>query len=130
MLTIRTEYTPERSFLETDRASVPLGSEAGAFYPYELLLGALSACFYATLHEILVKKKLDVPKIEIVVSGEKREEVPTTLKWVNLAITVTGSVDEKQMLRSADLAAKYCSIHETISKVAVMSHEVKFQPLG
>jgi len=43
-------------------------------------------------------------------------------------ITVTGDVDEKQFLRSVDLAAKYCSVHETISKVARMSHEVKFNP--
>jgi len=126
VLRIRTNYTPERSTLETDRAVAEIGSGTGQFYPYDLLLGALSACFYSTLHDILEKRKEAIPSIEIVVTGEKRTEVPTTLEWVHLEITVTGDVNEKQFLRSVDLAAKYCSVHETISKVAKMSHTVKF----
>ena len=128
MLKIRTSYTPERSTLETDRAVAVLGSKPNEFYPYELLLGALSACFYSTLNDILEKQKVDIPVMDIVVTGEKRTEVPTTLEWVNMDITVTGTVNEKQFLRAVDLAAKYCSIHETISKVAAMSHEVVFVP--
>ena len=128
MLKIRTNYTPERSTLETDRAVAEIGSKTGAFAPYDLLLGALSACFYSTLHDILEKRKEEIPNIEIIVTGEKRTEVPTTLEWVKLDITVSGNVNEKQFLRSVDLAAKYCSVHETISKVEKMSHEVKFIP--
>jgi len=128
MLKIRTSYTPERSTLETDRAVVVLGSKPNEFYPYELLLGALSACFYSTLNDILEKQKVETPVMDIVVTGEKRTEVPTTLEWVNMDITVNGTVNEKQFLRAVDLAAKYCSIHETISKVAAMSHEVVFVP--
>jgi putative redox protein len=126
MLKIKTNYSHEKSTLETDRAVVGIGSEPGEFYPYDLLLGALSACFHSTLHDILEKRKVEIPRIEIIVTGEKRTEVPTTLEWVNMDITVTGDVNEKQFLRSVDLAAKYCSIHETISKVAKVSHEVKF----
>jgi len=95
-----------------------------------LLLGALSSCFYYTLIEILEKRKVEIPIVEVIVTGEKRTEVPTTLEWVNMEITVTGKVDEKQFLRSVDLAGKYCSIHETISKVAKMSHEVRFNPVS
>ena len=43
-----------------------------------------------------------------------------------MEITVYGKVDETQFLRFVDLAAKYCSIHETISKVATMTHKVHF----
>lgn len=129
MLKVRTKYTHERSTLETDRVVVELGSKAGALAPYDLLLGALSACFYSTLCDILEKRKVEIPAIEMVVTGQKRTEVPTTLEWVNLEIAVTGDVNQKQFLRSVDLAAKYCSIHETISKVAAMSHEVRFLPL-
>jgi len=126
---IKTNYTPEKYTLENERAIVGIGSKPGEFYPYDLLLGALSSCFYYTLYEILEKRKVEIPIVEIVVTGEKRTETPTTLEWVNLDITVTGNVDEKQFLRSVDLAGKYCSIHTTISKVAKMSHEVKFNPL-
>ncbi|NLW72195.1 MAG: hypothetical protein GXY37_04840 [Chloroflexi bacterium] len=71
-------------------------------------------------------KKISVDKIEIVVTGEKRIETPPTLKWVHLAIAVTSDVNENQVIKSVELASKYCSIHETISKVTVMSHEVRF----
>ena len=128
MLTVKTVYTPILSTLDNGRGTVKIGSKPDEFYPYDLLLGSLSACFHSTLYDILVKKKMLIPTVEIVVTGEKRKEVPTTLTWVNLDITVIGEVDEKQILRSIDLAAKYCSIHETISKVATMTHEVHFKP--
>jgi len=126
---IKTKYTPEKYTLENERAIVGIGSKPGEFYPYDLLLGALSACFYYTLYEILEKRKMDIPTIEIIVTGDKRTELPTTLEWVNLEVIVTGEVNEKQFLRYVDLAGKYCSIHETISKVAKMTHEVKFNPV-
>jgi len=126
MLKVKTIYAPDESTLDNGRGSVKVGSKPGEFYPYDFLLGALSACFHSTLYDILVKKKMSIPTIEIVVTGEKRKEVPTTLTWVNLDITVTGEVDENQFLRSIELAAKYCSIHETISKVATMTHAVHF----
>ncbi|HOZ37740.1 MAG TPA: OsmC family protein [Anaerolineaceae bacterium] len=130
MLTIKTNYSPDKYTLENERAIVGIGSKPGEFYPYDLLLGALSSCFYYTLIEILEKRKVEIPIVEVIVTGEKRTEVPTTLEWVNMEITVTGKVDEKQFQRSVDLAAKYCSIHETISKVAKMSHEVRFNPVS
>ena len=129
MLTIKTNYSPDKYTLENERAIVGIGSNPGEFFPYDLLLGALSSCFYYTLIEILEKRKIEIPTVEVIVTGEKRTEVPTTLEWVNMDITVTGNVDENKFLRSVDLAAKYCSIHETISKVAKMSHEVRFIPV-
>lgn len=126
MLEVKTVYTPELYTLDNGRGIVKIGSKPNEFYPYDLLLGALSACFHSTLYDILVKRKLSIPKMEIIVTGEKRKEVPATLAWVNLDITVTGEEDEKQFLRSIELAAKYCSIHETISKVAKMTHSVHF----
>ncbi len=128
MLTIKTNYTPEKNTLENERAVVGIGPNPGEFFPYDLLLGALSSCFYYTLIEILEKRKEQIPSIEIIVTGEKRTETPTTLEWVNLELIVTGEVNQKPFLRSVDLAGKYCSIHETISKVAKMTHEVKFNP--
>jgi len=130
MLKIKTNYGPEQSILETDRATVRIGSKAGEFAAYDLMLGVVKCLFslHAARHPCKKVKSGKVPTIEIIVTGEKRTEVPTTLEWVNLEITVTGDVDEKQFLRSVDLAAKYCSVHETISKVARMSHEVKFNP--
>jgi len=57
MLKIKTNYGPEQAILETDRATLRIGSKAGEFAAYDLLLGALSACFHSTLHDILEKEK-------------------------------------------------------------------------
>ena len=130
MLQVKTVYTPELSTLDNGRGTVGIGSKPGSFYPYDLLLGALSACFHSTLYDILVKNKMPIPTVEIIVTGEKRKEVLTTLAWVKLDITVSGEVDEKKFSRFIDLAGKYCSIHETISKVATMTHEVHFKQLN
>mgnify|MGYP001769205247 CR=1 FL=1 len=129
MVQVKTTYKPQGNTLETDRAILKIGAKEGEVFPYDMLLGALSSCFYYTLMEILEKRNDEVPVIEIVVTGEKREKVPTTLEWVNLDITVYGKVDENLFLRFVDLAGKYCSIHETISKVATMTHEVHFVPV-
>ena len=123
---IKTSYKPQGYTLETDRAIVKIGGNEGELFPYDMLLGALSSCFYYTLLEILEKRNEAVPGIEIVVSGEHREKVPTTLERVNMDITVFGKVDENKFLRFVDLAAKYCSIHQTISKVATITHEIHF----
>ena len=127
MLKVKTVYTAGASTLENDRAKLSLGSKEGSFYPYDLLLGALSACFRATLYDILTKRKEVFPEMEIIVSGEKRKDVPTTLEWVRMDISVSGVENQEQFLRNVNLAAKYCSIHETLSKVAEMSHEVHFR---
>lgn len=127
MLKVKTVYTAEASTLETNRAKLNIGMQEGSFSPYDLLLGALSACFRATLYEILTKRKEAFPEMEIIVSGEKRKDVPTTLEWVRMDINVSGVENQEQFLRNINLAAKYCSIHETLSKVAEMSHEVHFR---
>lgn len=129
MLKVKTSYNSHGYTLDTGRAVVKIGGKEGEVYPYDMLLGALSSCFYYTLLEILEKRNDDVPGIEIVVTGEKREKVPTTLEWVKMDITVHGTVEENRFLRFVDLAARYCSIHETIGKVATMTHEVHFVPL-
>ncbi len=126
MLQVKTSYTPNASTLDNGRAIVKIGMNDGEFHAYEFLLGALSACFQATLADILIKRKLEIPTMEIIVTGEKRKETPTTLEWTKMDITVFGKVDEQKFLRSVDLAAKYCSVHTTISQVASMTHEVKF----
>ena len=129
MLQVKTSYKPQGYTLETDRAMVKIGAKKDEVFPYDMLLGALSSCFYYTLLEIYEKRNTEIPVIEIVVTGQKREKTPTTLEWVNMDITVFGQADEKQFLRFVDLAAKYCSIHETISKVATMTHAVHFEAI-
>lgn len=94
--------------------------------PYDLMLGALGACYYSTFVGIADKMRLDYERAEITIHGVKREEVPTTLKTVDMVFTLYGAADQKGFERAANLAAKYCSVHETIAKVADIKLELKF----
>ena len=127
MLEVTTSFSREGSYLDNGRGRVSLGSKDGAFYPYDLLLGSLAACWHATLLDILRKQKMDVTQVDVVVTGEKREEVPTTLRWANMAITAQGVEDRKKFEKAGDLAGKYCSIHHTLSLVADMTHTVDYK---
>lgn len=126
---IRLDFAPDFSgTLRADQAQAGVGRGEGMLRPYELLLGALGSCFYSTFMDIAAKMRLVFEGARVDVRGVKREEVPTTLKTAHIAFTIIGAKDEKGFRRAADLAAKYCSIHETLSKVADIRLEVSFDP--
>lgn len=112
--------------LVTSRARVPIGPGEGRVSPYDMLLGALASCLYATFLDIVEKKRLSFESAHIEVSGEKRAEVPTTLAWVTVRLTVRKPSDRTGFERSAELVGKYCSIYQTLGHVAQMKTEVLF----
>ena len=109
-----------------DEGSVKIGRTPGGAAPYDMLYGALASCLYETFLGILEKKRIEIEGTEIVVEGEKRTEVPTTLKTVHLTVTIRGTDKEDAVRKSFDLATKYCSVYQTISHVAEMSYELHF----
>jgi len=46
---------------------------------------------------------------------------------VKVKYEIEGSDNEKGLMRSAELAAKYCSIYQTLSHVADMSWELEYR---
>ncbi|MHC1787031.1 MAG: OsmC family protein [Christensenellales bacterium] len=108
------------------QGQVTIGREEGSLAPYDLLLGALGACWYSTFLGIAEKMRLHFERAEIAIHGVKREEVPTTLKTVQMTLTLFGAAEEKGFPRAAELASKHCSIHETLSKVAEMDLQLRF----
>ena len=110
--------------VQTPNGNLPIG--VNAFEPYHLLFGALGSCFYATFLSIAKKKRLRFSGVEIEISGVKRESVPQTLERVEILLKVFNPSDEKQFIRSAELGAEYCSIHETVSRVAAIDLKVDF----
>lgn len=113
--------------LETETGTLNLGTEDGEFKPYQLLLGALGSCFYSTFLGIVKKKHLTFSDAEMEISGKKRDTVPTTLEHVILKMTIVNPSNDVGFLKSAELAGKYCSIYQTISKVAKIDLEVSFE---
>lgn len=122
----------ERQFegrLNAARAAAEVGTGEGRLRPYDMLLGALGACYYSTFVDIADKMRLEYEGANIAVHGVKRDEVPTTLKEVEMVFTIKGAKDEKGFARAGELAAKYCSVHDTVSKVADIHLELRFSQI-
>jgi len=98
--------------------TIKLGSQDNGMKPYHLLFGALASCFYATFLCVATKMRLSLTDVAIEVTGNKRDETPATLDHVTISMVVFNGSDEEKLRKAADLGAKFCSIHETISKVA------------
>lgn len=112
--------------LTATHATASIGMGEGQLLPYDMLLGALGACYYSTFVDIAKKMHLVYEGASIDLHGIKRDEVPPTLREVDLVFTVHGASDRKGFERAAELAAKYCSIHETVSKVAEIRLDLRF----
>jgi len=106
--------------------AVRIGKGEGTLKPYDLLLGALGACYYSTFLDIAAKLRLEYERAELQIRGVKRDEVPTTLRTVEMVFILHGAKGEKGFSRAAELAAKYCSVHETVSKVAEIRFRLEF----
>ncbi|XMB87003.1 OsmC family protein [Mycoplasmatota bacterium WC44] len=109
------------------RGTTKIGSVEGTLAPYDMLLGALSSCVHATFLGICSKKRVAYEAITYNIEGIKREEVPTTLEDVYVRVTITNSDNETKTTSSMELAVKYCSIYQTIAKVANMHLEIEYK---
>ena len=112
--------------LITKRTVAPVGGGEGLLAPYDMLLGALATCLYSTFLDVIEKKRITFDEADVIVTGEKRKTIPMTLEWVKIVINIKGASNEKGVQKAAQLAAKYCSVYETISKVADMNLEVVY----
>jgi putative redox protein len=113
--------------MESPTGKIKIGDEENGMYPYHMLFGALGSCFYATFLSIAKKKRLSFDKAEVEVSGNKGIGLEVNLlEYVKIKMVITNPSNEKQLLRSAELGTKFCSIHETISKVAKIDLIVDF----
>jgi len=106
---------------------VVLGQQPDGMAPYHLLYGAVGSCFYSTFLSITTKKRLTFKDASLEVSGIKRDTIPATLEYLKIEFTIRGGSNQEQLKESAELGAKHCSIHETISKVAKIDLVVKFE---
>jgi putative redox protein len=105
---------------------VVIGDQPDGMMPYHLLYAAIGSCFYATFLSVANKKKLTFESATIDVSGVKREQIPTTLETLHVVFKIKNPSDKEQLTVAAELGAKYCSIHEMVTKVATVTMEVLF----
>ncbi len=112
--------------LKAPNGDFAVGGKKGQLAPYNMLFGALGACFYATFLDIVEKKRLTLKGATLVIDGTHREEIPFTLNYVTINMTIKAKGDEEKFLRSVELAKKYCSIYTTVSQVAEITVNVTF----
>ena len=112
--------------MSSPTGTIRLGDQEGGMQPYHLLYGALASCFYATFLGVVEKKRLTFSYADMIISGVKRETIPTTLETIIIELIIHNASDEAQFQKAALLGAKYCSIHETISRVATIDLVVRF----
>lgn len=112
---------------ETDKGfELKIGSDKSSATPYDLLFMALGSCLYSTFEDIAKKKKISYDNVKIEITGEKRDEVPATLKTCHIIFEVIKASNEKGLEKAMELATKYCSIFQTISHVSEMTWEISF----
>jgi len=107
--------------------TVKLGSQENGVQPYHLFFGAIASCFYATFLSVANKMRLTFSDVDIEMNGTKRDETPATLDYVKIDMVIYNGNDEEKLKKAAELGAKYCSIHETVSKVAKVDLVVTFK---
>ena len=116
--------------LSSATSEIPVSYTGKGMAPYELFLGGFAACLHATFRSIMWKRILNYEKVEYDVIGHKREEVPTVLNKVECTIVIYGIEEgtEKKVLKSMELAEKYCSISQTIANLdAEMIFNIDFK---
>ncbi|MBB6481380.1 OsmC family protein [Spirochaeta isovalerica] len=99
--------------------------------PYEMLHTALASCMYSTFLDVINKKKLDYDKVALTVDSRKKDEIPSSIESIDIEFKVFGAEKDdektvKKFLKSQDLAAKYCSMHNTLKNIVNITSKVEF----
>src|SRR6056297_2132887 len=110
--------------LIANKGRATVGVEENTLEPYDMLFGALGSCYYSTFLDVAKKKRIDFDHAEIHIEGVKKDTPPTTLEWVKVRLDVKNSSNNLGLEKAASLAAEYCSVYVTISKVADISWEI------
>jgi len=96
--------------------------------PIEMLLTALAGCTGADVSDILRKKRQDVTRLEVRVTGERSETHPRVYTNVEILFVVTGrDIQPEAVRRAIELSReKYCSVTAMFRGTATVTcqHEI------
>lgn len=93
-----------------------IGGEGKGVRPMELVLMALGSCSVFDLTTILQKQRQDIEDIQVEVTGERREEIPTIFTKIHIQFVLKGQINMLKAEKAAELAVKkYCSVHDMLA---------------
>ncbi|TJZ60580.1 OsmC family protein [Sphingobacterium olei] len=96
--------------------SESIGGEGKGVRPMELILMALGSCSVFDLTTILQKQRQEIEDIEVVVEGQRRDEIPNIFTSIHINFVLKGQIDEVKAHKAAELAVKkYCSVHDMLA---------------
>ena len=129
---INIEFQNGFNGVSTNEGGATLNVAPEQWRPYELLFTALASCMYSTFLDVIDKKKLDYDKINISIDGEKVDDIPSFLKKADIKFTVSGAEKDNEKTvakfeKSLKLSEKYCSIFNTITKIAELNSTITFE---
>lgn len=94
-----------------------------------MLLVSLAACTGSDIVVILRKMRVELRKLEIAVTGTRREADPRRYVALHLAFRVAGSgLDETKARRSIDLSLeKYCSVVHSLAPDITITYDLAIE---
>lgn len=122
-------WTGGRTFIGVDstKHAVLMSSpeEGVGMKASELLLVALATCSSYDVVSILEKRKVDLQKLEVQVSGEQAADPPWPYEKIHLKYSLSGEGLTREIAEKAiELSeSKYCSVAATVRGVAEITWE-------
>ena len=106
-------------------ATIDGAGEAGPG-PVDTMLGALAACGAIDVEAYLVKRRTPPAKLEVIVAGERRGEIPRRVVRARLEFHIEGvSIDPDHAKRAVSLAVEsYCSVASSLAPDIVLETSV------
>ena len=104
------------------------GSEA-ASRPMELLLISLGTCTASDVASILKKKRVDLNKFEINITGERAQDHPKVFTTINIEFEFTSeTLKNEDAERAIELSKnKYCPISAMLSNAVKITYKYKIE---
>ncbi|WP_218598176.1 bifunctional alpha/beta hydrolase/OsmC family protein [Polaribacter sp. NJDZ03] len=121
--------TKKHSFIADEPTSV--GGDDFGPSPYDFLSAGLAACTVMTLKMYAERKKWDLQEVFVYITYSKKHsddlgiavEKPTRFDHLNKKLKFVGNLDEKQILRLKEIAAK-CPVHKTLQSEVIIETEI------
>ena len=132
---VRVKWTGDRQFVGIDsgKHAVVLSSHDDANHtgmrPSDLLLLALASCSAYDVVDILIKKRLNLLKLEVEVKPTQDPDPPWTFREIHLDFHLRGpDLTEKAVEQAIKLSLeKYCSVAATVSGKATITHNFQIE---
>jgi putative redox protein len=105
------------------------GDGEGGISPVVMLLVSLAACTGSDIVVILRKMRVELRKLEIAVTGTRREADPRRYVALHLAFRVAGTgLDETKARRAIDLSLeKYCSVVHSLAPDITITYDLAIE---